>query len=234
MKTKVLKALKPKAASLGFTEEELEESAATIAGNLKEDATDEQVTQAVDAALPFLKMSQKAATRIVNAEKEKSKKEKDEAKKKADEEEAAKKKEINPDPKDDTPAWAKALIEQNKALSEKVESLSGERVAEKRKASFSGILEGLTEKQKNSILADFNRLQFKDDDDFNSYLEEKKKHVADLIQENADAGISKVSKPKGAKGSTEEKPPKEVLDRIKERETAKVAPPIQGLPEANQ
>jgi len=86
MKTKVLSLLKPKTASLGFTTEELEGVAENISRNLKEDATDEQINQAIDSALPFLQMSQKAVTRIVNAKEEKSKKEREEeARKKAEE-----------------------------------------------------------------------------------------------------------------------------------------------------
>ena len=69
MKTKVLQDLKPKAASLGFTAEELESVATQIAGTLQEDATEEQISAQVDAIMPYLKLSQSAVTRIVNAKK---------------------------------------------------------------------------------------------------------------------------------------------------------------------
>ena len=82
MKTKVLAILKPKAASLGFSAEELDNVAIHLAETLAEDATDEQITTVVDSSLPLLKLSQTAVNRIVNAKKEekaKSKNKKEES-----------------------------------------------------------------------------------------------------------------------------------------------------------
>lgn len=103
-KTKlVLDLLKPKASSLGFSKEELEGVATNIANNLvvDDDAADdvlsEAVTKAVDAAMPFLELSQKNANRIIQKNKEEREKAEAEAKKaaaearKKAEEEAAKK-----------------------------------------------------------------------------------------------------------------------------------------------
>lgn len=67
MKTKVLQALKPKVASLGFTKEEIESVVDSISETLQEDATEEQIAEKVDAVIPYLKLSQSAVTRIVNA-----------------------------------------------------------------------------------------------------------------------------------------------------------------------
>ena len=69
MKTKVLQTLKPKVASLGFTKEELESVVDSISETLQEDATEEQINAQVDAVIPYLKISQSAVTRIVNAKK---------------------------------------------------------------------------------------------------------------------------------------------------------------------
>lgn len=96
-KTKlVMDLLKPKAASLGFTKEELEGVAEKIASNLglDDDATDEAlndaVTKAVDAQMFYLELGQASANRIIQKEKEKREKAEAEAKKKAEEEAAAK------------------------------------------------------------------------------------------------------------------------------------------------
>jgi len=209
MKTKVLSLLKPKTASLGFTTEELEGVADNIAGTLKEDATDEQINQAIDSALPFLQMSQKAVTRIVNAEKEKSKKEREEAEKKAKEEEAAKKAKEKGEGTgggtDEEPAWFKAFREQQEA---KFAAIDSERVAAKRLAEFEGIVKDLPEKQKASELSTFKRIlsTFKDDDDFKTYFEEKKTSIGEIVQENANIGLGGISKPGGGSAKLGDKP----------------------------
>ena len=201
MKTKVLSLLKPKTASLGFTTEELEGVADNIAGTLKEDATDEQINQAIDSALPLLQMSQKAVTRIVNAKEAKSKKEQEEAeaKKRAEEEAAKKAKEKgegNGSGTDEEPAWFKAFREQQEA---KFAAIDSERVAAKRLAEFEGIVKDLPEKQKASELSTFKRIlsTFKDDDDFNTFFEEKKTSIGEIVQENANIGLSGITKPGG-------------------------------------
>lgn len=96
-KTKlVLEMLKTKASSLGFSKEELEGAATTIASNLgvDDDASEEvmnaAVEKAVTAYLPLLEMSQKNANRIIQKQKEERDKAEAEAKRLA-EEEAAKK-----------------------------------------------------------------------------------------------------------------------------------------------
>jgi len=207
MKTKVLQLLKPKTASLGFTTEELEGVADNIAGTLKEDATDEQINKAIESVLPFLQMSQKAVTRIVNAKEEKSKKEREEA-------EAKKKAEEEGEGSGDETAIEKLLAE-IKAMREqqdaKFAALEGEKTATKRIANFESIIKDLPEKQKASELSTFKRLvsTFKDDEDFNSYLEEKKTSISEMVQENANEGLGGVTKPGGGGRYTSEKPASE-------------------------
>lgn len=62
--------LKPKAQALGFTKEELEEVAVTIAEGIEdEEPADEVMNAKIDAVIPVLKVSQTAVNRIVNAKK---------------------------------------------------------------------------------------------------------------------------------------------------------------------
>ena len=207
MKPKVLSILKPKTASLGFTAEELDGVAENIAKTLKEDATDEQINQAIEAALPYLQMSQKAVTRIVNAEKAKSQKEKEEADKKAKEEaeKAAKEKGVGSGA-DEEPAWFRAYREQQDA---KFAAIDNERVSAKRLAVFESMIKDLPEKQKTSELSSFKRLvpTFKDDDDFNTFMEEKKTSIGEMVQETANIGLGGLSKPGvGGSGKLGDKP----------------------------
>ena len=60
--------LKPEIKDLGFKEEDLGEAVESIAAGLNPDATDDDIKAKVSLALPFLKVSQKAVTRIVNAQ----------------------------------------------------------------------------------------------------------------------------------------------------------------------
>lgn len=196
MKTKVLALLKPKVVALGFTTEELEGVAADLAGNLKDDATDEQINLVVNAAIPSLKLSQQAVNRIVNAEKEKARiQQEKESKEKAEREEAER---LAKEAKDkegkggeEVPAWAKAILDQNKALTEQVQTLSGSRLSEQRTATFQKALDGLSEKNKSNELAMFSRIvsTFSDDADFDSFMEEKKIVFDELKQEEANVGL---------------------------------------------
>lgn len=73
MKTRVFARMKPKTASLGFSKEELEAIAAVIAGNLdSDDTTEEDIDALIDAALPLLRVAQKAANRIIEKARKKA------------------------------------------------------------------------------------------------------------------------------------------------------------------
>lgn len=191
MKTKVLQRLKPKSASLGFSQTELDGVAATLAGNLTEDANDEQIDSEIEKVLPFLRMSQSMATRVINAEKEKSKKQ-----------EPTPGSDKKPTDDDEMPAWYKKEKEEQKAL---IDSLLNANKSKDRKAAFELKLEGLLPKQKEAKLKDFDRISFKDDEDFNSYITEQDEVLKGIKQELADKGLETIVPPgSGGKSSTDE------------------------------
>lgn len=68
-KERVIGAMKPKTAHLGFSKDELEGVAERIAGNLTDEATDEEINAQIDAVMPYLEISQKAVNRVVNQQK---------------------------------------------------------------------------------------------------------------------------------------------------------------------
>lgn len=185
MKTKVLAILKPKAASLGFSTEELENVADHIATTLSEDATEEQITSAVESSIPYLKLSQTAVTRIVNAKKEKAKSEN-----KKDESEESQ--EESPE-EEKVPAWARAILD-------KVDKIEKKEVLDTRLGKFEEVVKDLSDTQRKSMISDFKRITFENDEDFESYLSEKKELIPTLVQDNANAGLDK-GKP-GAGGSS--------------------------------
>ena len=51
MKSKILQALKPKTASLGFNKNELDSVVDTISGTIQEDATEEQINAQIEAVI---------------------------------------------------------------------------------------------------------------------------------------------------------------------------------------
>lgn len=193
--------MKPKTASLGFNERELEGVAATLAGNLKEDATEEQIDAEIEKILPLLKVSQSAVNRIVNAEKEKL---------------------IPPTPApaagtipvpqqgaptqqtqtppagEAEPAWFKTYREEQER---KFRELTEAKTKENRRVTFEAMLKELRPKQKEAMLKDFDRISFKDDADFEAYRAEKQVSIDEIVQELANEGLSKLTPPQGG-GST--------------------------------
>ncbi|WP_321437162.1 hypothetical protein [uncultured Bacteroides sp.] len=145
----------------------------------------------------------------------------------------------NPKPKggDDKemPAWAKALVESNKQLSEQLANIKGKEVANTRVSRLEEVLKDVNPKLTSRYKKDFNRLSFKDEEDFNEWLESVEEDTADFIvpvdSVPAQPGNGPtVTPPKGgARTPGKEKPSEQVLARVKARETEAVAPQIQGI-----
>jgi len=195
MKTKVLERLKPKAASLGFTKKELEGVSDLITRNLQEDASDESVDAEIEKAIQFLEMSQSMANRVINATISKTKTQKG-----AETNDS----EGEVEQPDDEPTWFKKYREQQE---QRLFQLENAKIAESRRERFEKSLTGLLPKQKEDKLKDFDRMAFKDEEDFNNYLEEKSAMVSAINQELANEGLDKMSAPPAgttAKSSTDE------------------------------
>ena len=115
-------------------------------------------------------------------------------------------------PDEEMPEWAKALMESNKALTDKLTAIEGEKLATSRKSSLNAILKDAPETIRQRYEKDFARMTFKDDEDFNGWIAE--------VVTRPKAGAS------GGKG--DEKNP-HLEARIKEREAVTTTPAIQGL-----
>lgn len=194
MKTKVIERLKPKAASLGFTKKELEGVTDIIVRNLQEDASDESVDEEIDKALQFLEISQSMANRVINANITKTKQPKGEDNTSPD----------NATQQNDEPDWFRKYREQQE---QRLQQLENAKISESRRERFEKSLSGLLPKQKEDRLKDFDRMTFKDEEDFLNYLEDKSAMVSEINQELANEGLSKMSAPPAgtsAKSSTDE------------------------------
>lgn len=130
---------------------------------------------------------------------------------------------------EEMPAWAKALVASNEALTKELSEIKTEKLANSRKTSLGAILKDAPEKIRQRYEKDFARMTFKDDEDFNSWIGEITPDVEAITNEyQAKGGV--VGRPKGgaAGGKGEEKNPY-LEARIKEREAATATPAIQGL-----
>lgn len=111
----ILAQLKTRYKNLGFSEKSFEGVSTYVGATIKDDATEDEIKTIIDGVEPLLKAFQGDIDSRVNTAVEKAKKE------------AAKKISGEPDPEPepddkDTPAWAKKMFDQNKALAEKIAS----------------------------------------------------------------------------------------------------------------
>ncbi|MCJ7821253.1 MAG: hypothetical protein MUP53_08625, partial [Bacteroidales bacterium] len=90
------------------------------------------------------------------------------------------------------PAWFKSYREQQDLRITQMEQVN---VSKSRRVIFEEKIKDLPEKHRASLLKDFGRLAFKDEDDFNGYLVEKDADIKSLNQELADLGLKKMKKP---------------------------------------
>lgn len=187
MKLKVLKVLKPKVSAFGFSKEEVESAAATIASNLNlaEDASEEDVTNAintaVDNAIPFLKVGQQAASRQVEAYRQSH--QIDAPDTDDDPDDGAPKGPKNKG-QEDEPAWAKSLREE-------VAALRAEKTSTSRRERLSEVVKD-TGTYGERVLKSFSRMQFENDDAFDEYLTEVQEDLKSYNQERANDGLSRL------------------------------------------
>jgi hypothetical protein len=107
---------------------------------------------------------------------------------------------------DDMPAWAKALMEQNKALSEGLTKLQTEKVTTGRASQLEGVLKDAPDFFKKPILSTFSKTAFETEEEFTAYLEEVKAVRTDFEQKAAEQGMnvavpSKANQPKNDGGT---------------------------------
>ncbi len=207
MEEKILAMLKTKATAFGFSETELSEAAKTIASFINNaEATDEEITSKVDLMLPVLGLSQKAANRVIEKAKKSAEEEAKKQQKKAEEAGAGAGK--NEPPKTDEgkkneqtemPDWFKVYKEENNkktnALIEKLTAMTAEKTSTNRKQKLEELVKDSGMFGTRALKA-FERMSFKDDEDFDSFFNETKTDLDAWKQERTDAGLGSM-KPMG-------------------------------------
>lgn len=190
--------------ALGFSRKELKGIAANVADKLKleDDATDEDVSEAIGSAiddvLPLLKLTQSAVDRQVQDYKRSNDDDDSDDDDDNDDEPSRK----NPSKKnrksdkdgDDDSAFLAAI----KKLTDAVSTLQGDvtelksgNTTNSRRAKVEKLLQN-TGKFGEMQLKAFSRISFKDDEDFEDYLEELKEEIEEENQERANHGLDKL------------------------------------------
>ena len=212
MKTKVLQAMKPKVASLGFTKEEIESVVDSISETLEEDATEEQINAQIDAVIPYLKLSQSAVTRIVNAKK------KEETLPKAPKVSTPTETEQGAEPEDKFEKLLKVIEAQNA----KIDSLVNKDVTASRRQTYSAMLKDLPEAIQKTKLKDFDRMSFKDQDDYDTFVQEAEVDIPVIKQAIANSDLAEMDQPfLGKKNQNEESAFIEMMKSMNSKEKEK-------------
>lgn len=132
---------------------------------------------------------------------------------------------------DKAPAWAQQIIADNKALREELQSYKTERTQNSRLERFREAIKSAPDKVKTRYEKDFARLTFKDDADFDSYLEEIAPDITAMAALAPRNGAA-VGAPFGSQGSNTAAS-ELVKARFEAAAKADVAPAIAGLPTTN-
>lgn len=219
LERKVFNALKPKTTAFGFNRKELLSVAAEIANNLqlKDDASEEDIASAIDDAIdhaiPYLKLSQSMATRVIND----SKKPKDGEDQNDDDDndddddtvkaskKSKKSSQTPPEPQDFKESEAfKAMMSVVTDLKSEITSLKGEKVSNVRKSKLEELLKDSGAYGK-TILKSFDKMTFKDDAEFDEYFDGIEEEYEKFAQEMADSGLSHLPTPPALKNKQIEK-----------------------------
>lgn len=201
---KVQSVLKTKASSFGFTKKELESVAESISDNLtlEDDATEEEVNEAIESAvnsaIPFLKISQSASNRVIQAYKDAHKDDDDDD---DDDDEPTVKTQKKPKPRHEGNDEKNELMDLLKSFKEDIGSVKSELAAikegktkDKRLEKVKSLVAG-TGSYEKSVLRNFGRMTFQDDDDFDEFLDEVKNGLDDYNNERVSAGLDELTPP---------------------------------------
>lgn len=195
-KTKVFKRLKPKSASLGFNKKELWGIAEQISDNsdLEDDASDEDIDAEIDAVLPYLKVGQQQANRVVNAKKTTPTITGDEDE--DDDSTATGPQQKQTKGSDEEPSWFKSFREQQEV---RMAALEGEKVISSRKSKLEELLKESGDFGKRELKR-FSRMKFESDDEFDEYFSEVEEDLESHSQEQGNEALETLVKPVGGKG----------------------------------
>ena len=132
------------------------------------------------------------------------------------------------------PAWAKALIDGQTRLNERLDGIEKGKQADARKSKFLEVIKDAPDKFRERAEKAYNRCTFKDDEDFENYIEDLAEEVEEAKGETETKG-GIVTPPKGGnKGGKEYTPSDAMKARAERNKTQVTQSVIQGLPTAGK
>lgn len=232
MKTKVFTRLEPKAKSYGFSKEELMTVCESIANGFssEEQATEEAIDAAIDAVLPFLKLSQSAAHR--SYERMKAKFEEEHKPSTTPPSTDPKPQQTPPQqtqkPEDEMPTWFKSFQEKyetdRKATEEKFTAMSREKANE---GFMAKALEGLKDVDPKFYSRDLKGRTFESQEQVDAYVTEVTADWTSFCSEKNISAMSQVAPP--GSGAKPAKPNENVMARVEARKADEPKSAIKGL-----
>lgn len=88
------------------------------------------------------------------------------------------------------PAWVQDLLNGYKSMQDRLDKLDGEKTANSRRGQLDALLAEAPDNIKTRYTKNFDRYNFKDDDDFSAWLEDQKKDIeADITEFKAKGGV---------------------------------------------
>lgn len=242
---KVLEALKTSkdVKALGFSRRELKGVAAKIADKLdseiKEDASDDEIKEAVDdaidSALPFLQFSQTVSDSRVQAYKNAHSLDEEEdgdddddddepVSRKNRKSQTSKKNRKDEGDDDDSPLakLLKSMSEKLDGMQSEITALKSGKTADSRRAKIESLLKN-TGKFGERTLKAFNRMSFKNDEEFEDYVEEIEADLEAENQERANRGLEKLGAPAVSGGALETRSKKNDNEMMSDDEVKELA-----------
>lgn len=128
---------------------------------------------------------------------------------------------------EEIPPYIKALMEQNKRLEEQISAINSERQTTSRKKTLQGMLKDAPQKLRERYEKDFSRLNFKDDDDFKTWINEVTPEVQSLT-EDFNRRTPAITPPKSGR-TVNTKPTNPYLTEKLQEETKSATSAIKGL-----
>lgn len=210
--------LKPKVKALGFSKEELQSVAADLADNLdlEDDASDDDVNaeieKAVDSAVPFLKISQKAASRAIENYKSSHKSVDDDDDDDDDDiiEPTKRRKKTKGDDDDDAMSkFMKTLEGKLDNMQAEITSLKKGKTADERRSRLSKLLKDTGTYGKRT-LSSFDRMTFENDDEFEEFISQVEEDIEEINKEREKDGLDALGVPPSTRSPKHKK--EEVLN----------------------
>lgn len=177
MKEKILQALKTKYSNFGLNEKAFDGVAENLSQTVKEEANIESAVAGVEWVLKAIQ-AESDRERGAKAQLEKQL---EELKKKPTEEDETK----DTTQEGEAPAWAKAILEENKALKEAFTNLQTSSISKTRAESLESILKGTSETFSKATKSSFELLKDADDEKFSSWLENIKETAQEDVTRQA-------------------------------------------------